>query len=99
MTTAKMDDFNEYWTIEKARRRRLCWTKDNINLLFFPEIPEITICSNDISTKALVGYIRQAAEFNMEMTEYLKKAQAMYKKMRKRYFKRHATKILTSYSK
>ena len=75
------------------------WTKDNINIRFFPEIPEITICSNDISTKALVGYIRQAAEFNMEMTEYLKKAQAMYKKMRKRYFKRHATKILTSYSK
>ena len=23
MTTAKMDDFNEYWTTEKARRRRL----------------------------------------------------------------------------
>ncbi len=63
------------------------WTKDSVNIQFFSDIPEITIHFDSICTKALVEYVRQATGFNKDMTEYLKKAQAMYKRIRKRYFK------------
>ena len=58
------------------------WKRKKITFHFFSDFPRLTIEFRGICTKALVGYLRQAAGFNKSMIDYLKKARSWYRQFK-----------------
>ena len=58
------------------------YTTKKLLFHFFSEFPNFTILFGGISSKALVGYLRQAAGFNKSMIDYLKKARTWYRQFK-----------------
>ena len=71
-----------------------CCSGDNYNLQLFHEFPELTLQFKGVCTNAVVGYIRQAVNFNKSMAEYLKKARAWYGTAKKEDMEKYATDIV-----
>ena len=58
------------------------WKGKKISFHFFSDFPCLTIEFRGVSTKALIGYLRQAAGFNKSMMEYLRKARKWYRQLK-----------------
>ena len=58
------------------------WKGKKISFQFFSDFPNFTIEFGGICTKALEGYLRQAAGFNRSMIDYLKKARTWYRQFK-----------------